>query len=98
MHFIRGFCHKWVGDFTPAGIGAWVFALFLPLCVQAQTMSVEEYEPKSTLAVPQHPVTRARYPFIDVHNHQSARMSPGAVDTLVQEMDKLNLRDRKSVV
>lgn len=33
-------------------------------------MDVEEYEPISTLIVPEHKLTRARYPFIDVHNHQ----------------------------
>lgn len=55
-------------------------------------MSFEEYEPKSTLVVPEHPVTRARYPFIDVHNHQRARtMTAEDVDKLVAEMDKLNM-------
>ena len=49
--------------------------LFAALCRAvwpfAQTMTIEEYEPKSTLVVPQHPVKRAKYPFIDVHNHQA---------------------------
>lgn len=57
----------------------------------APTMSIEEYEPKSTLVVPQHIVTRAKYPFIDVHSHQR-RLTPEAVDQLVQEMDRLNMR------
>ncbi len=57
----------------------------------AQTISIEEYEPKSTLVVPQHKVTRARHPFIDVHNHQRAA-SPEAADRLVKEMDALNMR------
>lgn len=64
---------------------------FSPLLLQSQTMSIEEYEPKSTLVVPEHPVTRAKYPFIDVHNHQWPGMRSGAIDTLVQEMDKLNM-------
>jgi uncharacterized protein len=55
------------------------------------TMSIEEYEPKSTLVVPQHPVTRARYPFIDVHNHQG-NMSADNIDRLVRDMDSINLR------
>jgi len=67
------------------------FFSLLPLLLHAQTMTVEEYEPKSTLVVPQHTVTRAKFPFIDVHNHQWPNMRSGAVDTLVQEMDKLNL-------
>src|SRR5260370_36371831 len=57
-----------------------------------QTMTIEEYEPKSTLVVPQHPVTRAKYPFIDVHNHQSRCLKPECVDKLVSDMDALNLR------
>ena len=58
----------------------------------AQTMSIEEYEPKSTLVVPQHPVQRARYPFIDVHNHQPRCLTPECVDKLVKDMDSINLR------
>ncbi len=58
----------------------------------AQTMTIEEYEPKSTLVVPEHPVTRAKYPFIDVHNHQPDCLSKECVDKLIAEMDKLNLR------
>ena len=58
---------------------------------QQQSMSIEEYDPKSTLVVPQHPVTRAKYPFIDVHNHQRL-MQPAEVDKLVHDMDSINLR------
>jgi len=57
----------------------------------AQTLSIEEYEPKSTLVVPQHTLTRARYPFIDVHNHQYG-LTPEKVDKLVTDMDGINLR------
>lgn len=59
---------------------------------RAQTMSIEEYQPKSTLVVPQHPITRAKYPFIDVHNHQKSEMPQAQLDKLVADMDKLNLR------
>lgn len=58
---------------------------------QAQTMSIEEYEPKSTLVVPQHPIKRAKYPFIDVHNHQPRCVSPECVDKLIADMDSLNM-------
>lgn len=58
----------------------------------AQTMSVEEYEPRSTLVVPQHPVKRARYPFIDVHSHQNSNMPPERLDRLVADMDAMNMR------
>ena len=33
-------------------------------------MDFETYEPNSTLVVPQHIVTHAKFPFFDVHNHQ----------------------------
>ena len=66
-------------------------AVLVSATVAAQTMSIEEYEPKSTLVVPQHPVTRARYPFIDVHNHQYG-LTPEKVDKLVADMDGINLR------
>src|SRR5688500_19134954 len=46
-------------------------AVALTVCSDAQTMSFEEYDPPSSLVVPEHRVTRAKYPFIDVHSHQS---------------------------
>ncbi len=65
-------------------------AVFTTGLVQAQTMSIEEYEPKSTLVVPEHKVDRAKYPFIDVHSHQ--RFSdPERVEQLVCEMDAMNM-------
>ncbi|MGH8017487.1 MAG: hypothetical protein ACREIA_04240, partial [Opitutaceae bacterium] len=58
----------------------------------AQEMSFEEYEPRSTLVVPEHPVTRARFPFVDVHNHLfGPRLSPDGVDEIVRQMDELNM-------
>ncbi len=56
-----------------------------------QTMTLEEYEPRSTLVVPQHIVKRARFPFIDVHNHQRDT-SPAKPERLLGEMDSLNMR------
>jgi len=41
--------------------------------------------------VPQHPVTRAKYPFIDVHNHSRGASSRSA-STSCFDMDALNLR------
>jgi uncharacterized protein len=57
-----------------------------------QTLSIEEYEPKSTLVVPQHPATRSKYPFIDVHNHQDGAMPQEKLDKLVKDMDGINLQ------
>ena len=53
-------------------------------------MDVEEYEPISTLKVPQHLLTHAKFPFIDVHNHQWV-MPIQNLDKLVTEMDSLNM-------
>ena len=57
-----------------------------------QTMSTEEYEPKSTLVVPEHKVSRAKYPFVDVHNHQNVAMPKEELDRLVKDMDALSMR------
>ncbi|HVS64804.1 MAG TPA: amidohydrolase family protein [Thermoanaerobaculia bacterium] len=54
------------------------------------TMSVEDYEPISTLRAPQHPITRARFPFVDVHAHLRA-VDEADVDRLVREMDAMNM-------
>ena len=54
------------------------------------TPPFHEYDPPSTLVVPEHPVTRARYPFVDVHNHQFG-MPDQDLSELVAEMDKLNM-------
>ena len=54
-------------------------------------MTIEEYEPKSTLKVPQNPVTRAKYPIIDVHNHQSLTPDPERLAQIVKDMEALNL-------
>src|SRR6266852_544678 len=70
---------------------ALLLAILFSAALTAQTMSIEEYEPKSTLVVPEHIVTRAKYPFIDVHNHQYG-LNPDKVDNLVKDMDGINLR------
>ena len=55
-------------------------------------MSIEEYEPKSTLVVPEHRFTHAKFPFIDVHNHQDRGQSAADAAKLVADMDSLNMR------
>jgi predicted TIM-barrel fold metal-dependent hydrolase len=50
-----------------------------------------EYDPPSTLVVPGAEITHARFPFIDVHNHQF-RMGDGQdLAEVVAEMDKLDM-------
>ena len=53
-------------------------------------MSFEEYNPPSTLVVPENKVTRAKYPFIDIHNHQFD-MPIKDLSKLTAEMDHLNM-------
>ena len=65
--------------------------LLTPALLPAQSLSVEEYEPKSTLVVSEHPVARAKYPVVDVHSHHR-NVSPERLDQVVREMDALNLR------
>ena len=49
------------------------FLIVVAFTAGAQTngkMDFETYNPPSTLVVPEHKVTKAKFPFIDVHNHQ----------------------------
>lgn len=59
-------------------------------CSAQDKMDVETYNPKSTLVVKQHLVNRAKYPFIDVHNHQWD-MPTQDLAFLRKEMDSLNM-------
>jgi len=55
-------------------------------------MDVRDYTPRSSLVVPEHPLTRARFPFVDIHGHQPGQsMSAADVDRLVAEMDDMNM-------
>ena len=53
-------------------------------------LGYEEYDPVSTLKTSEHKVTRSKFPFIDVHNHQY-QMPSQDLKPLVAEMDKLNM-------
>ncbi|NND32169.1 MAG: amidohydrolase [Saprospiraceae bacterium] len=55
------------------------------------TIDFESYDPPSTLVVPEHPKTRSKFPFIDIHNHQW-RLGEGDLSQLVAEMDSLNMQ------
>lgn len=55
-----------------------------------QPLGFEEYDPISTLKVEEHVPKRAKFPFIDVHNHQY-QMPTQDLKGLVSEMDKLNM-------
>ena len=70
--------------------------LLLVLCLfsfeigQAQELSFEDYNPESTLVVPENPVIRAKFPFIDIHGHQY-RMPEQDLAPVIAAMDTLNM-------
>ena len=68
-----------------------LFTLLL-LCVSmnAQDLTFEEYNPKSTLVVPGKIIKKAKFPFIDVHGHQY-RMPTQNLAPVIAAMDTLNM-------
>lgn len=70
--------------------GAAFFVCIVCLSQVTPRMDFETYDPISTLVVPEHEVKRAKFPFIDVHNHQR-NMATQDLSTLIHEMDKLNM-------
>lgn len=54
-------------------------------------MDFENYNPPSTLVVSGNIITKAKYPFIDVHNHQFS-MPTMDLGKLIIEMDKMNMK------
>lgn len=71
---------------------------FLPLLTGlaviavAQELTIEQWEPRSTLVTEEHPVPRAKFPVIDVHSHHRGNLSGAQLDKIVGEMDALNLQ------
>ncbi len=57
----------------------------------AQDVTFEDYDPPSTLKVPENPITRAKFPFVDVHSHHRPGMSDAQVAEVVAHMDRMNM-------
>ncbi|MBA3891107.1 MAG: amidohydrolase family protein [Gemmatimonadaceae bacterium] len=55
-------------------------------------MTIERYDPVSMLVVPQTPIARARFPFVDVHGHQNLAASDSVLSALVRQMDSIGMR------
>jgi len=72
--------------FTPL-LGLLLLSSFI---VNAQEMSFEEYNPPSTLKVPENIVTHAKFPFVDIHSHQGG-IDKTKIDNLLSEMKELNM-------
>jgi predicted TIM-barrel fold metal-dependent hydrolase len=67
-------------------------AISVSACAQSgKGMDFEKYEPVSQLVVPEHKLTRAKFPFIDVHNHQW-NMKAGNIPGLLKDMDQLHMQ------
>jgi predicted TIM-barrel fold metal-dependent hydrolase len=58
---------------------------------QHPRIDFQTYDPVSTLVIPEHRLTKAKYPFIDVHNHQPD-MATQNLSALVAAMDSLNMQ------
>jgi predicted TIM-barrel fold metal-dependent hydrolase len=68
----------------------------------AAKITLEEFQPKSMLVVPEHPVTRAKFPVIDVHTHiasvfgRKRQVDPAVafkqLDEIVKWNDEINLK------
>lgn len=54
--------------------------------------SITEYQPRSTLVVPENPVPRAKYPVVDLHGHPPSLADPATIERVVAAMDELNLQ------
>ena len=54
--------------------------------------SITDYEPRSTLVVPQHEVPRAKFPAVDLHGHPPSLNNPATIRDVVAAMDRLNLQ------
>ena len=79
-----------------------IVVLALPAALGAQvrrndqqrppSMTLEDYEPKSMLVTEEHPVRRAKFPFVDIHGHQNLSMDDASLASLVAQMDAMGLR------
>ncbi|MEO7765869.1 MAG: amidohydrolase family protein [Ferruginibacter sp.] len=66
-------------------------AVFSQEQLSNQKMDFEKYDPVSTLVVPVHVTYHAKFPFIDVHNHQWG-MPTQNLSLLIRDMDTLNMK------
>jgi hypothetical protein len=53
-------------------------------------MDFEKYDPPSSLVVEEHRLTKSKFPFVDIHNHQG-NMNTSDFTDLISKMDKLNM-------
>lgn len=68
----------------------WLLSFSATFSQSGTRMDFETYEPVSTLVVPEHKITKAKFPFIDVHNHQG-NMPTQDLGGLIKDMEQLNM-------
>ncbi|MCA9231142.1 MAG: amidohydrolase [Planctomycetales bacterium] len=58
-----------------------------------RNLALDQFEPKSTLRVPEHPLSRAKFPVVDVHVHPRYKLHsvPEQLDEAVRVMDQQNI-------
>lgn len=88
-------------DLRVLAAGACVVLVMAPLACEGQQRrnrepqlpppSITEYEPQSTLVVPETLVERARFPVVDIHGHPPTLDNLEAIETVVEAMDRLNI-------
>ena len=81
----------------PALLAVAILALPAALAAQGRRPtlpppSITEYQPRSTLVVPEHAVPRAKFPAVDLHGHPPTLDNPAAIEQVVAAMDALNLQ------
>ena len=54
--------------------------------------TITDYQPRSTLVVPEHEVPRAKFPAVDLHGHPPSLDNPATIRDVVAAMDSLNLQ------
>ena len=67
-----------------------IFQLTFAQEEEGPSIAFEDYNPVSTLVVPGDSVKEARFPFVDVHNHQW-NLEKDDIKRLVGQMDSLNM-------
>ena len=76
------------GEECPPGMTEWRYLSCR--APNTQPPSIIDYRPKSTVVATEHPVPKAKYPVVDIHNHTDINASN--IAQMVRDMDELNLR------
>lgn len=79
--------------------GFLLLPLLLPVALSAQNRRPEfppptilDYQPRSTLVVPQHPVPRPKFPVVDLHGHPPRLENAHVIDRLVAQLDSIGVQ------